>query len=298
MFTSATDASIDRLYQETSFGQVSFSGTVVGPYTINYSSTDACDTTAWADAADAAAASANPGSYARKVYVLPPSTCPAAGIGEVATLPSRAWVFTCDIADVYAHELGHNLGMQHAATPSGEYADDSDFMGQGENILRQVDAPHKVEMGWLPSGQASVVSSDGQYTVTALESDPASAASPQALKIFKPDTGEYYYVSYRASIGFDANLWCCPYLGHLSVHRWLAPANKSWPSDNTYLLAVLDDGQTFTESGDRILGDPGEPRVDDQHRDDSRRQRMRFEPSDDRHFSGGADGGARRGGFV
>ena len=54
MFTDPTDGSVDDLYQETSFGAAWFTGQVVGPYPIDYTS-DTCDFSAWGDAADAAA---------------------------------------------------------------------------------------------------------------------------------------------------------------------------------------------------------------------------------------------------
>jgi gametolysin peptidase M11/alpha-galactosidase-like protein len=242
MFRNVQDKSVDDLYREMSRTQVSFSGSVVGPYSLAAASTDACDINGWAAAAEAAASSSvDVSGYARKVYVMPSNSCPAAGVGEVGVTPSKAWVFTCDIADVYAHELGHNLGMQHAATPAGEYADDSDVMGQAEGLLRQVNAPHKLEMGWIPDSQAVVITADGQYDVAPSELDPITAAAPQALKVFKADSNEYYYLSYRSGIGFDANLACCAYLDRLSVHRWAGPGSK------TYRLAVLADGETFAD---------------------------------------------------
>jgi len=69
-------------------------------------------------------------------------------------------VSTCDRGDVYAHELGHNLGMYHASFDSdddgtvdatcpwggwsggGEYCDDSDYMGISTNVWRQTNGPH------------------------------------------------------------------------------------------------------------------------------------------------------------
>ncbi len=150
IFTDPQNRSVDNLYRETSRGQVSFSGQVVGPYTLDAASTDPCDDYAWARAADsqAAAAGVDVSAYARKVYVLPSSTCPAAGLAELAVTPSRAWVFTCDVPHVYAHELGHNLGMQHASTETSEYGDNSDIMGM-QGGLMPLNAPHKAQMGWL-----------------------------------------------------------------------------------------------------------------------------------------------------
>ena len=80
MFTDPNDQSVDDLYRAISFGQVSFSGRVVGPVTLNASSTDACNNNVWADAADALAAAGgvDPAAYPRKLYVMPTNMCPAA----------------------------------------------------------------------------------------------------------------------------------------------------------------------------------------------------------------------------
>src|SRR5262249_33105076 len=65
------------------------------------------------------------------------------------------------------------------------------------------------------------------------------------LKIFKPDTGEHYYVSYRQRIGFDTNLELFSYLDRTSVHVWDGKGN-------TNLVSVLADGQTFQDSTNGI----------------------------------------------
>jgi len=236
--------SVDALYRQMTNGGVSFSGTVVGPYTINYSASDpCCDTAGWASAADAAAAASGVdlSAYPRKLYFMPPNVNAGfSGIADLGVTPSRAFVFnSCMTPDVFAHELGHNLGFYHASTPTDEYGDHSDVMGGAAGYFRQVDAPHRVQAGWLPAGQVQTLSADGVYAVSALELDPSTAPAPQSLRVFKSDTGEYYYVSYRAGIGFDQVLSCCSYLNRLNVHRWAG--NK------TYLVAALDDGQTFTD---------------------------------------------------
>lgn len=240
MFNGLT-SSVDGLYRETSYSAISFTGQVVGPYALNYSGSS-CDSTLWADAADAAvqADGINLNAFPRKVYVMP-SICSVAGIGEVGSNPSRAWVFRCDLPDVFAHELGHNLGMQHAATPSGVYGDISDIMGGSGRPLRQINAPHKEQMGWIPPQELVAVSNDGNYAIAPLELNPLNTVAPPALKIFKPDTNEHYYLSYRQRIGFDVNLDLFSYLDRTSVHSWSG-------AGNTNLVAVLADGESFADS--------------------------------------------------
>jgi hypothetical protein len=249
MFTDAANQSVDDYYQETSFGNIWLSGQVTGNYNINYPSNDVCDIQAWADAADAAALAdgINVAGYPRKIYVLPPNACPAAGYGTVGGNSSRSWIFTCDLPDVFAHELGHNLGMQHAATPSYTYGDTSDIMGLGGGPLRHVNAPHKEQLGWFTDAPAQLVTESGSYDVAPLELNAINSLAPRALKVLKADSNEYYFLSYRRPIGFDSNL-ASKYLDRLSVHRHAGDGN----SGTTYLLANLADGESFIDTANGI----------------------------------------------
>jgi gametolysin peptidase M11/alpha-galactosidase-like protein len=245
MFNDSAGLSVASLYRESSLGNVLLSGTVAGPYTIPFGAQDQCDIGVWADAADqqAAAAGINPSGYAHKVYVMPPNSCQAAGYGTVGGSPSGAWIFTCDLKGVFAHELGHNLGMDHASTPDAEYGDSTDPMAYGSTRLRGVNAPHREQLGWLGAQSVQHVSQSGLYTVSALAMDPATAPSPQALVIAKPDTGENYYVAYRVAEGFD-NYIDGSYLDKLSVHRYRGDGS----STRTFLVAGLGDGMSFDDT--------------------------------------------------
>ena len=158
-----------------------------------------------------------------------------------------AWVFTCNLRGVYAHELGHNLGMDHAATPASEYGDATDPMAFGSQQLRPLNAPHRQQLGWLAPGTAQMVTQNGLYDVAPLALDPVAATAPEALTIHKPDTGEYYYLSYRFPVGFD-NYIDGTYYYRLSVHRYKGDGSSS----KTWLLTGLDDGQSFVDGANGI----------------------------------------------
>jgi hypothetical protein len=248
MMFSPVGTSVDGLYRDTSYGNVSFSGDVVGPFTISYS-VNPCDATAWANAADSAATAAgiNLANYTRKVYVLPSGTC-IYGLGTIGGNPSRSWIGDCGGNDVYAHELGHNLGMHHSGTDQNndgtvndEYADTSDFMGYGGVGWRQVNAPHKVQMGWLPTNKIVTITGSGTYQVSALEINPASAAFAQTFLINIPGSAESYYLSYRTALGYDTNLNSF-YTGRLQVHRFSSGAVI------TRFISALQDNDTFADT--------------------------------------------------
>lgn len=245
MFTDPAGQSVDDLYREMSLNQVSISGAVVGPFPINVASTSACNIGAWADATDAAAQAANIDltAYVRKIYVMPSNnSCGYTGVGQVGGSPTRAWIFRCASADTYGHELGHNLGMGHAATLTNEYGDTSDIMGAGGFGLRQVNAPHREQMGWMPPEQIGAITQGGLYELAPIEVDPTMAAAPQILKLAKPDTGDHYFLSYRQWLGFDTSLTSGLVRG-VAVHRYAADGSAK----KTYLLATLADGGSFSD---------------------------------------------------
>src|ERR1041384_3451001 len=158
---------------------------------------------------------------------------------------------------VFAHELGHNLGMKHAGLFGDwertlEYGDCSDVMGtagcsdvdtveMGYYVrLMHVNGPHKVQMGWIPESRVVEVTSPGEYQLSLLE---APVPTAQILKIAKPgtDSGEAYYLSFRTNYGFDTDNLPHRFKGVTSITRW------SGGLDYTYLVTVIGDGETFVD---------------------------------------------------
>lgn len=254
LFNNADSSNL--YYQEVSSDAVSFSGLAVGWYTIPYSSST-CNTNTWASAANSAAQSAgiNLSSYPRRVYVFPrTSSCAWAGLGTVGGNPSGAWINGYSTSYVYSHELGHNLGMHHAASylcgsvaiaSSGctysEYGDPFDVMGAAW-IYRHVNGAHKTQVGWV---NTRTVTSSGTYTVNILE----DAVGYQALKIAKPDTAENYFVEYRQARGFDASLPGNMVNGvSVIVHNGSSQTKKlDLIPDGNLDASALVDGGSFTD---------------------------------------------------
>lgn len=258
MFTG--NDSVDGLYRETSFGALSFPPDTDGDglpdvvrVSISATRKEKCNYDAWATDADAAAQSAgfDLGLYDHRVYVLPSAAnCNWAGLADVGCGAScRAWIKFCEYQDIYAHELGHNLNLLHAATDSDndglidcEYCDVSDFMGYAGIGWRQTNGVHKFQKGWLPPSQiADVIPGAAQvHVLSPLELDPATAAYPQLLRMPAPG-GDYYYLSYRRKIGYDADL-IDEYADRTAVH-----ASSADGTGNSRLIVSLADSGRFTD---------------------------------------------------
>lgn len=247
MFTGTT-FNVDKYYREASYGLVSFSGDVVGPYTISYSNSPD-NYSAWGSAADSAASSAgvNLSAYSRRVYVFAPCDMGgAAGRGTIGGNPSRSWLngqywtWTC----LYTHEIGHNLLMHHSARfGGGEYEDHSCTMGNPSNPPH-VNGPHKVGLGWIPSSNVVTVNQAGTFTLNQVA---ASSGGAQVLKILKGGSStDAYYVSFRARTGFDGTL-SDTYANKSSVHTWNGSVSAL-----TYWHTALGDTQSFTDSANGI----------------------------------------------
>lgn len=232
--------------REASGNAVSLGGKVIGPIKIDVSSTEACEPRAvWEPKMKAAIAAAgyDIAQFNLVSYVHPSNqNCGWAGIAEV---PGKySWIAACKSQQVVVHELGHNLGFHHANTSTAEYADWSSPMGNGGRAI-QFNAANRVAAGWLPAGTTvQDVTSGSSYSISPLE-DTAPAAS-QVLRIAKPDTNEFYYLSLRQPIGLDANL-PSQYLSNISVHR-----SGGALKYKTHLMANLGVGQVFTDNANGI----------------------------------------------
>jgi hypothetical protein len=94
-------------------------------------------------------------------------------------------------------------------------------------------------MGWASGARVVDGSAGGTFTVAALES--AAPAYPQVVKL-RPNSGDAYYVSYRAATGYDQSMPSpTTYLNRTTVHRWGG-------SGNTRFIGSLGDGETFNDT--------------------------------------------------
>ena len=257
--------SVDDLYRRSSFGKIGFKkdtsgdgiADIFGPFKVNYSSTDTCNYNGWASDAEAQLQQqgVDLGAYRHRLFVFPYSSgCGWSGMANVGCSTfCRAWVLsTGSKGQVIAHELGHNVGFHHAHTDLGndgtldsEYGDTSDPMGSGTDRLRQFNGAHESKYSWIPSGKLLTITSPGTYTISATELDPATSPYPNVAR-FPKSNGNYIYISYRGSIGYDWNLFTA-YRNKLNIHWVKSDLSK------TYFIKALSSGQSFTDIGTSTL---------------------------------------------
>ena len=213
----ANSNSVNNYYKENSYNQTSFKFDVVDPFPINLIDEKCKDNYfKWSDEADRIASTEKKIDllkYQHIIHVFPDiKDCWGNAQGSVGEIPPKVWIYGNFSSLTYAHELGHNLGTDHAGViecPNAgyltsdclfsQYGDVADVMG---GDLFQFNAPHKIEVGWLASANIQVVKSDGRYKIAPLE------IKSDQIQVIKIPLGadKYYYLSYRQPIGFDERL--------------------------------------------------------------------------------------------
>lgn len=241
LFDDPSRNTVDRYYREVSRNQISFSGEVFsvfevarGPEPCNYQGWSARAMAEWeAQGHDHA-------DYDHVMFVLPQGAdCGFSGRADLGPGQWRSWMRTCTLSK-YVHELGHNLGLRHASTPTAEYGDRTDVMGFGGFV--HFNAPHKHQLGLLTSGEALHVTDSGTYQIAPLEVTPRSTSLPLFITIDKADTAELYYVSYRRPIGMDQGL-VSDFIDKVYVHSY--PGSGVF---KTFLLSIMDDTELFEDT--------------------------------------------------
>ncbi len=274
VFTASN--SVDAFYQEESYGQISLrgkvraDGDVFGPFSLSGSAAG-CPFETWDDEADQAATEAGVdlSGYQHIIYISPyESACQWGGIAGVPG--SRVNINGNSFGDaptrIIAHELGHNLGLDHAGSwtcTSGEvrvqisdtctiseYGDPFDTMGSG---YRHNNAWNLAKLGILGPENVQTVTTSGTYSVRSAlypTTEPTVLRVPRTRAVNNNSISSWYYLEIRQTGGVLENVSDATTTGvsirataeGYSPETLLLDAN---PATSTFADAPLKAGETF-----------------------------------------------------
>jgi hypothetical protein len=281
--------SVSNYFNEQSYGAVSFRG-ITSPAGDVFRTTIAANGTGcawqtWGSQARLAVGSATLDQYDHVIYVFNSQhTCGFAGL---AYMPGdEVYIDNAFTLSVVSHELGHNLGVHHAAslrctsggqnvafssvsyacTPN-EYGDPYDVMGS--SATNHQSAFHKLQSGWLASPRVQTVTTSGDYTVAPLEAGSGVALllvpHVTAGAVSDPDTtlGSSFAIDFRQPYGsyFDAFSSSSPAVGGVQIRLVQSPGSGSaiqtqlldtTPLTSTFADAALVKNASFSDSTDSI----------------------------------------------
>lgn len=137
-----------------------------------------------------------------------------AGLGYIGA--RGAWIRNSFGTGVSAHELGHNLGLNHAnfwdtsgqsviGSPgtSVEYGDSFDTMGSASAGNNHFNARYKNYLNWLTTNEVLTITNSGTYRVYAHDKTNLTSGV-RGLRIVK-NTSTNYWVEFRQK--FTSNKW-------------------------------------------------------------------------------------------
>lgn len=255
---------IQAFFKEASYSQISWSGDVLGWFTLPRNGPDATGYCQWPVFSDNSeidevyklvSGTVDITNYSR-VVILANHPCMGGGFASLGkysvsfTGQQPHYLSLANIGSlgayqpsttltgleyIISHELGHNLGVVHAN--SWECGQGVVFYGQCTNIeygnlydvmgtggTLHFNAYFKDTFQWL-SGAVTTISRSGRYTLNPLE----VASGIRAAKIQHPSLPSIdYYLEYRRPIGFDSNLFVVNQDGiFVNWARYLY--NTPWP---------------------------------------------------------------------
>jgi gametolysin peptidase M11/Big-like domain-containing protein len=274
VFTASNSA--NAFYEEESYGQISLTGKlrtdgdVFGPFSLS-GSVAGCPYETWDEEADQAATKAGVDltGYQHIIYISPyESACQWGGIAPVGG--SRVNINGNSLGEAptaaVAHELGHNLGLEHAGswtcTSGGvrvqisdnctisEYGDPFDNMGTG---FRHNNGWNLAKLGILGPENVKTVTTSGTYSIRSAlvpTTEPTVLRVPRTRAVNNNSVSSWYYLEIRQTGGVFENVSDATTTG-VSI-RATAEGNSpetllldANPATSTFADAPLNVGETF-----------------------------------------------------
>ena len=278
----ASDKSTLQFYDETSFGFFGVSGGVEGP--LQWTGAAACNGSGGSQLATMLRPMV-PTAYGHYIwyYGSVQSACEYGwgSLGNWNTPSSNVWFNGALFDGAITHEIGHNLGYQHASsikcsgTPlandpltctTTEYGSAISIMGNTSN--GHMMALEKWYAGWFKGCNAVRVRSSGTFNLLPIET--ACGGGVQALQIPMPVTTRqfdpqqtttapirYYYLEYRNGAGLDTGMTPAVYVvasdDIAAPNRVCARSVQMDMNPSTNALNGMTAGQSFTDPAGGVM---------------------------------------------
>ncbi len=255
---------------------------VFGPYQIDDSyiggDSSQCSPSTWVNLASAAWEAANPGKdislYRHRLLIVPNywdwsnRHCGWGGVAQVGC-GTWCWAIGADgdtiFHGVLIHELGHNLGFNHAQTDTDNngstnvaYGDGSDMMGVSRSWMK-FNAPHAEDKGWIDPVDYEIrtitpSASPQTFDLIAIDEEVWDWPGLRAIKVQRTANTDYY-VSWRKKAGDYNNVNTSMTYGG-ATNYFADRLNIHYGYDNstyTYFVTSLQAGETFSEPHNNLL---------------------------------------------
>lgn len=261
--------SADAFLRESSFGQFGLTADIFGWYTMDVGdcSLDRVRSEIETLGAQIDGYVSDDYRHAGFVVIGPNGPCWGGGWGTYGSPDGTgySWYGPNDAA-IYAHEIGHNLGMAHASGKLCAHGEFSPLSGRCQDVeyfdpldtmgwhweFRHFSSHRKAQLGWISPDHVQQVGGSGTYTVVPQE-QPLPGI--QSLLIPIPGTSESYHLEVRSDFGFDAGLGQTVLLRRvrdtLINQTYLidaSPESNPALSGESQRDASLDVGQTFYDA--------------------------------------------------
>ncbi|KAL6765334.1 Gametolysin peptidase M11-domain-containing protein [Haematococcus lacustris] len=180
--------------------------------------------------------------FTNRIFILPARSCGGSAYATQGCNPN--WCFATMTGPLdwgafggLVHEVGHTMGLAHAASPTDQYGDGSCPMGNAWAGPRCFVAPHQWQLGWSSPLQdiTSANLAPGNWLTLQLPGLTLQQAS--FVRVFPTwnagATTPTYFISFRPALGHDSGLAANGYgmanMVHIHTYNWSAvPAAIEW----------------------------------------------------------------------